>query len=134
MKESFRSILPEQVKIGSEGSQGASYRQTEGHFSPITPEGLHHTVKEIRRHLYSRPSESSMLREIRDLIDDITAVRAKFNESFNRKREEALTASRGENITLGGLLLGLLLGFLSAPAAWAEETIEDAKRQADQAA
>jgi hypothetical protein len=60
----------------------------------------------------------------------------RLNEKFNRKREEALAGTHEgeEKLTVGKLVLKLLSGLLAMPAEAAKQSLEESKRQAEQAA
>jgi hypothetical protein len=86
------------------------------------------TLTEIRDHLRRQ--------EIRQKLADMEAFSDRLNEKFNRKREEALAGTQEgeEKLTVGKLVLKLLSGLLAMPAEAAKQSLEESKRQAEQAA
>jgi hypothetical protein len=86
------------------------------------------TLTEIRDHLRRQ--------EIRQKLADMEAFSDRLNEKFNRKREEALTGTQEgeEKLTVGKWVLKLLSGLLAMPAEAAKQSLEESKRQAEQAA
>lgn len=155
MTERYTGI-PENLKIVREAAAGAYGRhKTEGadtaSFSSgqrreqtgSPRENIHNASLDMHRRL--RSSRGGTLAEIRDLlreqailreIESIASVRKKVGDDLEKHREKKQRESeeRGDKITIGTLLLSLLAGVLSAPVTAAEQSFEDTKHQAEQAA